>query len=534
MWLKKLLSVLERPVVQNYSDRSIQGIALDSRRVRPDYLFAVVAGPHNDGVCYVPDAIAGGAVAVLASKMIEVPPNVALILVPNVRQALADLACQFYGHPADMVVSVGVTGTCGKTTTATLVQWLLARAGRQAALISTVINRVGAVCEKSSNTTPESPDLQALFGRMVEQRIRYAVMEVSSHSLDQERVRGIPFAVAALTNVTPHEHLDYHITFENYLAAKARLFESLSPASTAVLNADNPQCGFFRERCGAGKVLTYGLQATVDVTARIHHSSQRGTTLTLHTPAGRARVHSPLIGGYNVQNLLAGTACALALEVPLDTIAAGIAQFAGAPGRLEPVDEGQPFTCLIDYAHNNDGLRSVLSTLKPLAAPGRLIVIFGCGGDRDPSKRSLMGATATHWADVTVVTADNSRSEATEDIIQAILKGVNPEAMCLVEPDRREAIRKAIALAEPGDIVVISGKGHEDYQDIGGVRYPFSDRDEARRAIAQLRRKESLPRARGPRETELPKGNLPRVGNPREVERRETELPTRANGLGVK
>ncbi len=487
MKLSKLIRPLKDRVLRNYTDRSISGLTLDSRTVREGYLFAVVPGPNNDGTAYVADAVARGAVAVLAGREVAVPPQVALIVVPHVRRALADLCCQFHGRPAEHVRTVGITGTNGKTTTAMLVRWLLAKAGKQAALISTVSNQIGSLCVRASNTTPESPELQGLFAQMVERGISHAVMEVSSHSLDQERVRGIPFAIAALTNVTPHEHLDYHGTFENYLAAKARLFESLAPDAAAVLNADDPQCGFFRERRGPGRVVTYGLQATVDVTAQIEKMTLDGTWLRLHTPAGHVRVHSPLIGAFNVHNILAGACCALELGIGLDKIAQGIEQFSGAPGRLERVDAGQPFTVLVDYAHNNDGLRSVLSTLRPLASPGRLIVTFGCGGDRDPSKRALMGATATHYADATVLTADNSRSERTEDIIKAILGGVNPEAFCIVEPDRREAIRKAIELAAPGDVVAICGKGHEDYQIIGGDRAHFDDREEALRILTLLR-----------------------------------------------
>ncbi|HUT36168.1 MAG TPA: UDP-N-acetylmuramoyl-L-alanyl-D-glutamate--2,6-diaminopimelate ligase [Planctomycetota bacterium] len=493
MKLSKLIKPLETRELRQYSDRSIQGLALDSRKVKADWLFAVVAGPHGDGTAYVADAVARGATAVLASQEVAVPPQVALVLVPHVRRALADLCSQFHGRPADLVRTVGVTGTNGKTTTAMLVRWLLAKWGKQAALISTVVNQLGSLCERASNTTPESPELQALFARMVERGISHAVMEVSSHSLDQERVRGVRFAVAALTNVTPHEHLDYHSTFENYLNAKAKLFETLSPDAMAVLNADDPQCGFFRERRGHGNVMSYGLSATVDVTAQIEAMTLGGTTLRLHTPAGRVRVHSPLLGGFNVQNLLAGTCCALALGIGLDTIAAGIEQFAGAPGRLERVDGGQPFTVLVDYAHNNDGLRSVLGTLKPLVAPNRLIVVFGCGGDRDTSKRPLMGATATHYADVAVLTADNSRSERTEDILEAILAGANRQAICVVEPDRREAIRKAVAMAAPGDLVAICGKGHESVQEMAGVRYPFDDREEAQRALGILKRKAKEP-----------------------------------------
>jgi len=486
MKLGSLLKPLGEALRTNCSDRSISGLALDSRQVRPGHLFAVVPGPRCDGARYVPDAISRGAVAILAARKMAVPGHIALVVVPDVRQALADLCCRFHGRPADLVKTVGVTGTNGKTTVATLVHDLLATAGKQAALLSTVVHQVGTRRIASGNTTPESPELQAFFAEMVERRIGHAVMEVSSHSLAQDRVRGIPFEVGAYTNATPHEHLDYHVTFESYLAAKARLFESLAPEATAVVNADDPHCAYFVERRGRGKVMSYGLQGGADVSANIETMSLAGTALRLSTPQGQRRVHSPLIGGYNVQNLLAGTCCALALGLDLSTIAEGIERFAGARGRLERVDAGQPFSVLVDYAHNNDGLRSVLSTLRPLAAPGRLIAVFGCGGDRDRSKRPLMGATASRLAHVTVLTADNSRSEHTEEILMAIVAGLDPKAQCLVEPDRREAIRKAIGLAEPGDLVLIAGKGHETYQEIDGVRYPFDDCDEARRALQSL------------------------------------------------
>jgi len=486
MKLSDLLKPLEDAVLLNYSERSVRGLTLDSRTVRPGYLFAVVPGPHADGARYVPDAVAHGAVAVLSPKEVSVPAHVTLVLVPHVRRALADLCCRFYGHPASLVETVGVTGTNGKTTVATLLRSALTTAGKQAALMSTVIHQIGSRCIPASNTTPESPELQAYFAQMVERHIRYAVMEVSSHSLDQGRVRGIRFAVGALTNLRGHEHLDYHGTFEAYRDAKAKLFESLAPEATAVLNRDEPDYDFFRQRTNARTVLTYGLSEAADVRATVDAIDLSGMTIRLTTPAGQQRVRSPLIGGYNVQNLLAGTSCALALGLDLRAIATGIEHFQGAPGRLERVDAGQPFAVLVDYAHNHDGLESVLGTLRPLKDQGRLIVVFGAGGDRDASKRPLMGATAARYADVAVVTADNSRSERTEDIIEEILGGMVSGASRLVVPDRREAIRKAIAMAQPADVVLIAGKGHETYQEIGGVRYPFDDREEARRALVSL------------------------------------------------
>jgi len=486
MKLGKLVESLERAVLVKFSERGIRGLALDSRKVRPGYLFAVVPGPRCDGSRYVPDAVGRGAVAVLASRKVMVPPDVALVLVPDVRVALAELSCRFYGRPAELVQTVGITGTNGKTTVAALVRSLLTNAGRQAALISTVVHQIGSRILPAANTTPESPELQGYFAEMVERHIRYAVMEVSSQGLDQHRVLGIPFAVAAMTNVTPHEHLDYHGTFEAYRRAKARLFETLAEDAAAVLNADDPSWRYFADRCQARK-MTYGLDSRADVRASVEAADLDGTTFTLYTPAGRAQVRSRLIGLYNVQNALAGVCCGLALGLDLATIVSGIERFEGAPGRLERVDIGQGFTVLVDYAHNHEGLRAVLGALRLVLDKGaRLIVVFGAGGDRDPTKRPLMGEVASALADIVVLTADNSRSEDTREIIKAIRSGVVPERACIEEPDRRAAIRQAIALARPGDVVLIAGKGHERYQDIGGVKYQFDDREEARRALLSL------------------------------------------------
>lgn len=483
MKLGKLIRLLENAVVVHFAERSVRGLTLDSRQVRPGHLFAVVPGPRHDGTCYVPDAIANGAVAVLSPVEVFVPHDVTLILVPNVREALAGLACRFHGYPADLVRTVGITGTNGKTTVAWLIGALLAAAGKEPALLSTVAHLIGSRRLPALSTTPESVDLQAHFAEMVECDIRYAVMEVSSHSLDQDRVRGIPFSVAALTNLSDHEHLDYHKTFAAYRAAKGRLFESLRPGATAVINHDDEEYEFFRDRTPMGvHVLTYGLTNGAAIKATSISSDLEGTTLRLWTPEGSQEVRSPLFGGYNVLNLLAGTACALALGLDLPTIAEGIAGFRGAPGRLERVSNGQPYTVLVDYAHNAGGLESVLSTVRKLTAR-RLIVVFGCGGERDRSKRPLMGEAAATLADVAFLTSDNSRSERSEDIIRAILDGMPRGAVHVIEPDRREAIRKAVAMAQPGDLVLIAGKGHESYQEIGGVRYPFDDREEARRAI---------------------------------------------------
>ncbi|MFW6108369.1 MAG: UDP-N-acetylmuramoyl-L-alanyl-D-glutamate--2,6-diaminopimelate ligase [bacterium] len=487
MKLSKLVKGTENAVLVHFADHSIRGIALDSRRVRPGALFAVVPGRHCDGRRFVPHAVARGAVAVLSDQKLEVPDDVTLILVPDVRVALADLCCRFHGYPADHVRTVGVTGTNGKTTVATLSRSILATAGKQPALLSTCMHQIGSRCIEASNTTPESVALQRFFAEMVERGIGHAVMEVSSHSLAEHRVRGIPFEVAAFTNITEHEHLDYHGSFAAYRRAKARLFESLGPKATAVLNHDDEEFSFFLNRARQATVMTYGLRPGADVTARVEALGLGGMTLTLHTPMGQARVRSPLVGRYNVLNLLAGACIGLALGLELGTVARGIERFTGAPGRLERVEAGQDFAVLVDYAHNADGLRSVLGTLRELTGEERrLIVVFGAGGDRDRTKRPLMGQAAAELADVVVLTADNSRSEATEAIIGEIERGFDHGAPPHVEPNRREAIRKALEMARPGDVVVIAGKGHETYQDLGGVRHRFDDREETRRVLLHL------------------------------------------------
>jgi len=486
MKLSDLLKARENAVVVNYSDRSIRGLELDSRRVGAGALFAAVPGPRSDGTRYVPEALGRGATAVLSSRKIFLPQDVTLILVPEreLRATLADLCCRFYGRPAELVRTVGVTGTNGKTTVATLVRSLLATAGKQAALISTCVHQIGSRRIPAGNTTPECTELQAFFAEMVERHIGYCAMEVSSHALDQQRARGIPFKVAVLTNITENEHLDYHGTFTNYRRAKAKLFEGLAPDATAVLNRDDEHCGFVAGHTRA-QVMSYGLDGGADVSATVEAIDLTGMTLRVRTPAGQASVRSPLIGRHNVLNLLAGTCCGLALGLELGVVATGLERFAGAPGRLQRVEAGQPFTVLVDYAHNADGLRSVLGTVRQLAR-GRVIVVFGAGGDRDPSKRPLMGQAADQQADVAFLTADNSRSEQTEEIIGAILAGMRSSSTRVVEPDRREAIRRAIEMAGPDDVVLIAGKGHETYQEIGGVRYPFDDSEEARRALVNL------------------------------------------------
>ena len=495
MKLTDLLKPLKDAAVVNQAEHSIRGLELDSRRIRPGYLFAVVPGRHDDGRTYVADAIERGAVAILSPEKIDVPAGVSLILVPHVRRALADLCCRFYGYPADLVRTVGVTGTNGKSTVVTLLRSLLTTAGKQAALLSTVVHQIGSRRVLANNTTPESTELQAYFAEMVERHIRYAAMEVSSHSLDQERVRGIRFAVAAFTNLTNREHLDYHKTFEAYRDAKGRLFESLAVDATAVLNREDPTSAYYAERTRA-HVVTYALDDRADIRGTIEEMRlQTGMVLRIQTPGGSVQVRSPLVGRYNAMNLLAGVGCALALGMELGQIAAGIERFTGAPGRLERVEAGQPFTVLVDYAHNEDGLRSVLGELRPLA-PKRLIVLFGAGGERDHTKRPKMGEAAAALADFTVLTSDNSRSERTEDIIAEIAAGMPAQAPRLIEPDRREAIRKAVQMARPGDLLVLAGKGHETYQDLGGVRYDFDDREEVRRALLSqiLRRGRELSR----------------------------------------
>jgi UDP-N-acetylmuramoyl-L-alanyl-D-glutamate--2,6-diaminopimelate ligase len=467
--LDHLLDALDVRAVLNGRDGvEIADLSRDSRRVTPGALFVCVPGALSDGHDHAAAAVAAGAVAVVCERALDVA--VPQAIVPDARRAMAPLADRFFGEPTRTLRVAGVTGTNGKTTTAFVTRAILEAAGISCGLLGTIEQIVGGVAEPVERTTPEAIDLQRTFRRMLDAGDRACAMEVSSHALDLHRVDGVRFAAAAFTNLS-QDHLDFHGSMEEYFAAKARLFDGRSPSAT---NAADP----YGARLDA--TIRYGGPAS-EIRVEDLRLGSGGSRFRLVTPAGSVPVQTRLRGEFNVANVLAAASLAHLMEVPLASIAAGIESVDGVPGRLEPVEAGQPFTVLVDYAHTPDALATVLRTAREITR-GRLIVVFGCGGDRDRAKRPLMGEVASRLADEVVVTSDNPRSEDPDAIIAEILAGVVGPVM--VEPDRRAAIRAALARADEIDLVVIAGKGHEQGQEAAGSKLPFDDRLVAREALA--------------------------------------------------
>ncbi|MCG0238962.1 MAG: UDP-N-acetylmuramoyl-L-alanyl-D-glutamate--2,6-diaminopimelate ligase [Firmicutes bacterium] len=472
----------------------VTGVAYDSRRTRPGDLFVAIRGFRDNGHRYLEEALQNGARALMVEEPLPVPVplSVPVIRVPSARQALADAACRLHGHPSRRLRVIGVTGTNGKTTTTHLIRSILMERGDRVGLVGTVHNYIGDDILPVEHTTPESADLQHYLARMVAAGSRYAVMEVSSHALALHRVRGVEFDVGVFTNLT-QDHLDFHRDMDDYRETKGRLFASLGVGATkpgpraAVLNADDPASARYRELCQV-PVVTYGLRPGADLWARDVEVRREGAAFTLVSPQGEVRLRLRLTGLFNVYNALAAAAVGLVEGVDLATVRRALERTQGVAGRLEPVDAGQPFGVFVDYAHTPDGLENVLRTVRAFTE-GRIILVFGCGGDRDPAKRPKMGAVAGRLADYVIVTSDNPRSEDPEQIIAQILAGVRatplPPDRYEAEVDRARAIARAIALAQPGDVVLIAGKGHETYQIFKDRTIPFDDREVARQVLAE-------------------------------------------------
>ncbi|GIX48727.1 MAG: UDP-N-acetylmuramoyl-L-alanyl-D-glutamate--2,6-diaminopimelate ligase [Candidatus Tectimicrobiota bacterium] len=481
-WLHDLLAEVSGRVRSGSLQRQVWGITADSRQLAPGMLFVAVRGDTTDGHRFVEEALAKGAAAVVVEQTTAAllqqaqARDVAVIEVPNSRQALGLLASAFYRHPSRQLALVGVTGTNGKTTTCYVIEAILRAAGRSVGVLGTINYRFGSHCMAAPHTTPEAPTLQHLLAQMVAAGVRYAAMEVSSHALVQERVRGCHFAACVFTNLS-RDHYDYHGSEAAYFEAKARLFREY-PACWHILNLDDPR-GRQLAQATSTRLLTYGLHHAATLTPETLHHDLHGIRGVVPTPIGRLAIRSSLVGRHNVYNLLAGIAVAVALEVEAAAIVEGIAQLRQVPGRLERVEAGQPFAVFVDYAHTPAALEQVLRSLRADTA-GRLITVFGCGGDRDPGKRPLMGRVATQLSDYTIVTSDNPRSEDPLQIIAAIVAGIAKDRAYVTIPDRREAIAHALAVARPGDAVLIAGKGHEDYQIVGQQRLPFDDREVVR------------------------------------------------------
>jgi UDP-N-acetylmuramoyl-L-alanyl-D-glutamate--2,6-diaminopimelate ligase len=499
----ELLQSIAEPVrVTGATDMEIRGLFYDSRAVIPGGLFFALRGAAVDGHSFLSRAVSAGAVAVVVEDDTDLPAGVTVVTVRDARQAMARMAACYFDNPTADVPLIGITGTNGKTTTTYLIESMLAKGGIPSAVLGTINYRFGSTCFESSHTTPESVDLQKMLRQLVDLGAKGVVMEVSSHSLEQKRVDGCQFDVGVFTNLT-RDHLDYHHDMESYLESKQRLFSELlvpdrqKPVRYAVVNIDDP-AGLTIARSAACPVLTYGLDPGAALSARDVVFSTDGISGILTTPAGESVFSSRLLGRFNLYNILSAAGAAFALGLSLESIRTGIEEHGKVEGRLERVENDRGFTVLVDYAHTGDALENVLQTLTELAT-ARIITVFGCGGDRDRGKRPIMGDVAGRFSNLAIITSDNPRSEEPATIINEVREGLLPlglreytlaelsgeiaEKGFLSVESRRDAIRLAIRIARPGDIVLIAGKGHEDYQIIGTEKHHFDDREEAAIAL---------------------------------------------------
>ncbi len=491
--LTSLVGALPHAEVRGTTDVPVTALTSDSRQVRPGSLFVAYRGVAADGHDFIPQAVANGAVALVAER--EVPGlAVPLVVVPNGREALAYLAAAWHGFPARRLTVIGVTGTDGKTTTCNLLHSILTAAGRRAGLITTVNALIGDRVFDTGlhTTTPDAPDVQRYLAEMVKAGMELAVLEATSHGLEQHRVAACDFDVAVVTNVT-HEHLDIHGSLEAYRQAKATLFRHLMAGyrkpgipKVAVLNADDDSYRYLRP-IPADRHLTYSIGGKADVVATDLWRSPSGSRFVVRAPGGEIELHTALVGDYNLSNILAATTAALALGVPATAIRQGVWAVQGVVGRMERVDEGQDFTAIVDFAHTPNALQRALETARTLTQ-GRVIAVFGCAGERDVAKRAWMGEIGARLADVTVLTAEDPRRESLAAILEEMARGaagagaVEGESYFCV-PDRAEAIQFAVDLARPGDLVICCGKGHEQSMCYGTVETPWSEHQALREAL---------------------------------------------------
>jgi UDP-N-acetylmuramoyl-L-alanyl-D-glutamate--2,6-diaminopimelate ligase len=502
MKLGDLLTVLEGNsfLPPELLNREVQDITHDSRKVRPGFLFVAVRGYHSDGHQFISQAIEQGAVAVIAEEPggAKHRADSPVIIVDDSRRALALLANAFFGQPSKRLKLIGITGTNGKTTTSYLLKSIIEAAGHTAGLIGTIDYRVGDKVYPAPNTTPESLELQRLLSDMLAHGAGYCVMEVSSHALALGRTICCEFAAAGFTNLT-QDHLDFHESMEAYFQAKHALFSGLSRESWAIINIDDVRGVELRNMTHA-RVITTGFseRANVRPAGAVRHGIH-GLAFNAASPAGTVLVESPLMGRFNISNILTAIGLGTALGYSSDQIARGLKNMKAVPGRMEKIDEGQTFGVVVDYAHTEDAIVRLLEAVREIVS-GRIITVFGCGGERDKNKRPKMGAAALNGSDLVIITSDNPRTEDPSSIIRDIIGGLEDAGIqtevrvaaqqlasgkkpYMVLPDRHAAIAAAIGLAGPGDIVVLAGKGHENYQIVGEKKLPFDDREIAREEI---------------------------------------------------
>ena len=474
---------------------AVAGIAYDSRTVTPGQVFVALRGQHADGTSFARQAIERGAAAVVSEQAAPDGVHLPWAMVEDARLALAVLAAAFYRDPSREMRVIGITGTNGKTTTAYLVASIFDAAKIRCGILGTVGYHIGDQVREATRTTPEAPEVQALLREMVDQHCGACAMEVSSHALSLRRVDGIAFAAAIFTNLT-RDHLDFHADMDDYFRAKRRLFEMLPRDAPSLVNLDDPRGASLID--AGGRPVTYAINRAADVAPGPLSFSLDGLSFDVRTPRGTLHVTSKLVGRPNVYNILAAVAAATALDVPFDAIERGLQALDGVPGRFQVVSDAKDeVIVVVDYAHTDDALRNLLETARPLA-PGRLITVFGAGGDRDRTKRPLMGAVAGRLSDLIVITSDNPRSEDPNRIIEEVQRGITPDTRrdraqrLLTIVDREAAIAKAIEVARPGDVVLVAGKGHEKYQVIGDRTLPFDDVAVAREALVRRRTKSGV------------------------------------------
>ena len=461
-------------------DGDIDALTFDSRAAKPGCMFVAQKGVHADGHRFIPSALANGATVVMCQELpAEQPDGVTFIQVADSDVALGLAASNFYGNPSHKLKLVGITGTNGKTTTVTLLHRMMRDMGIHAGLLSTIVNRIDDEEIAATHTTPDAIELNRLLSMMVEHGCEYCFMEVSSHAIVQKRVAGLQFAGAIFSNIT-HDHLDYHKTMANYIAAKKGLFDSLSADAFALVNIDDKNGRVMVQNCAA-MVKTYSLQTVADFRARVEESTVHGQQIELN---GR-QFWTPLVGRFNAYNITAIVATALLLGFGEDEVLRVASGLHAAPGRFQYI-HGCGITAIVDYAHTPDALQNVIDTIKQVRMPGQhIIIVVGCGGDRDPLKRPIMARIAADGADHLVLTSDNPRTENPESILDAMERGLDLEQKVRTVriSDRRQAIRAAVMMAHDGDIILIAGKGHETYQEINGVRHHFDDREEVEREL---------------------------------------------------
>ncbi|MBI3399356.1 MAG: UDP-N-acetylmuramoyl-L-alanyl-D-glutamate--2,6-diaminopimelate ligase [Deltaproteobacteria bacterium] len=503
--LSELIKDLPDKRIVGNSEIPIQGITYDSRQAGKDFIFAAIKGQHLDGARFIPDVVKKGGSAVLAEEAVSTTAT--QVIVPDAREAMAKMSAIFYGEPSKHMALIGVTGTNGKTTATYLVESILRNAGFHAGVVGTVNYRYKDKIFNAPHTTPEAPDLQKIFKEMVDDGITHCVMEVSSHALSQKRVAGCRFVGAAFTNLT-QEHLDYHKTMAEYFKSKSRLFTDFVAKEKdgfSVINTDD-SWGRRLPCMGCGNVFRYSMNNDAEIFPQKALFSLQGIEACLNTPIGLVDISSPLLGEYNLQNIMAAVGIGIGLGLNKRIIENGIAGLKGVHGRLERIVSKDGFQAVVDYAHTGDALERVLNALRPLAK-GRLITVFGCGGDRDRGKRPLMGEIAARLSNFTIITSDNPRSEDPLEIIKEVEKGIkggrkwevgsgkkdfstshtpHPASRSYaVIPDRHEAIKVAVSMATPQDIILVAGKGHEDYQIIGDHKIPFDDMQEIKKAMEE-------------------------------------------------